>query len=85
VKTILGGRVIAEWADDSPGMRPVGDPLGRYLPRGLSGPDARFEIFGRRGVGRRPAVDGSEFRRPGFSEETRRYSGVREGLEDPVG
>jgi dihydropyrimidinase/dihydroorotase len=84
VKTILGGRVIAEWADDSPGMRPVGEPLGRYLPRGLSGPDATFEVAGRRGVGRRDRVGSTEFRRPGFSDDTQRYFGVRGGL-DPVG
>jgi dihydropyrimidinase/dihydroorotase len=37
IKTILRGEVTAEWADDSPGMRPVGEPRGRYLPRSLGG------------------------------------------------
>jgi dihydropyrimidinase/dihydroorotase len=35
VLTLLGGRVIAEWADDSPGPRPVDEPGGRYLPRAV--------------------------------------------------
>ena len=34
VLTLLGGQVTAEWADDSPGPRPVGEPRGRYLPTG---------------------------------------------------
>ncbi|MEV0134012.1 amidohydrolase family protein [Dactylosporangium sp. NPDC050688] len=83
VKTILGGRVIAEWADDSPGMRPVGDPLGQYIPRSLSGPDKHFEVSGRRVI-RRGTGSGADFRRPGFSEATQLYSGVRGDL-DPVG
>ena len=33
IKTIMRGKVTAEWADDSPGMRPVGEPRGQYLPR----------------------------------------------------
>ena len=33
VMTVLRGRVTAEWADDSPGPRPVGEPTGKYLPR----------------------------------------------------
>ena len=37
VMTILRGEVSAEWADDSPGMRPVGEPRGRYQPRTLGG------------------------------------------------
>ena len=43
VKTILRGKITAEWADDSPGMRPVGDPRGLYVPRPLPGrgPGAR--------------------------------------------
>jgi dihydropyrimidinase len=35
VLTLLGGQVTAEWADDSPGPRPVGEPRGRYLPRAV--------------------------------------------------
>ena len=35
VKTILRGKVTAEWAEDSPGMRPVGEPRGKYLRREL--------------------------------------------------
>ena len=35
VKTILRGKVTAEWAKDSPGMRPVGEPRGKYLRREL--------------------------------------------------
>jgi dihydropyrimidinase len=33
VMTLLRGQVTAEWADDAPGPRPVGEPGGRYLPR----------------------------------------------------
>jgi len=33
VMTLLRGEVTAEWADDSPGVRPVGEPRGLYLPR----------------------------------------------------
>jgi dihydropyrimidinase len=35
VLTLLGGQVTAEWADDPPGPRPVGEPRGRYLPRAV--------------------------------------------------
>ena len=37
VLTLLGGRVIAEWADDAPGPRPVGEPAAATCP-GPSGP-----------------------------------------------
>lgn len=84
VKTILRGRVIAEWADDSPGMRPVGEPLGRYLPRTLSEPDARYEVAGRLGVRQRDVLGSTDFRRPGFTVDTQRYFGVR-GRLDRVG
>ncbi|RCV51922.1 dihydroorotase [Marinitenerispora sediminis] len=79
VKTILRGQVTAEWADDSPGMRPVGDPRGSYLPRSLRGaaqPALALTEPTRVGVDRpRPA---SAFDRPGFSPETLRFTGVRE-------
>ena len=35
VLTLLRGQVTAEWADDAPGPRPVGEPRGRYLPRAV--------------------------------------------------
>jgi dihydropyrimidinase len=35
VMTLLRGRVVAEWADDAPGPRPVGEPGGHYLPRAV--------------------------------------------------
>jgi dihydropyrimidinase/dihydroorotase len=38
VTTIMRGEVTAEWADDSPGMRPVGEPRGEYLMRRAGGP-----------------------------------------------
>jgi hypothetical protein len=55
--TILRGQVTAEWADDQPGPRPVGEPTGKYLPRKVrpnvppapmdrlvrTGPDATLE------------------------------------------
>jgi len=33
IMTILRGHVTARWDDDSPGPRPVGEPIGHYLPR----------------------------------------------------
>jgi dihydropyrimidinase len=36
IMTILRGEVIAEWRDDAPGIRPVGEPRGQYLPRTFS-------------------------------------------------
>ena len=33
VLTMLRGRVIAEWPDDAPRARVVGEPFGHYLPR----------------------------------------------------
>ena len=33
IMTMLRGQVIAEWADNAPGPRPVRNALGRYLPR----------------------------------------------------
>lgn len=35
VLTLLRGEVIAEWGDGEPGMRPVGQSTGRYLPRAV--------------------------------------------------
>jgi dihydropyrimidinase len=43
VLTMLRGKVTAEWADDAPGMRPVGEPRGRYLPRSVKPDVPRFE------------------------------------------
>ena len=76
-KTILRGKVTAEWADDSPGMRPVGEPRGSYLPRKLrpknevidSGSPARIAVTDR--------WEKSDFDRPGFSKETLRYTEVK--------
>ena len=33
IMTLLRGELTAEWSDDSPGIRPVGEPRGQYLPR----------------------------------------------------
>jgi dihydropyrimidinase len=33
VMTILRGEVVAEWREGEPGIRPVGEARGRYLPR----------------------------------------------------
>lgn len=35
IMTILRGQVTAQWADDSPGPRPVGEPTGRYVGRSV--------------------------------------------------
>lgn len=76
VMTILRGEVTAEWADDSPGMRPVGDPRGEYLPRTLQGarPATATTVTEptRVATSRRWLAD--DYVRPGFSPETLRYT-----------
>ena len=77
IKTILRGKVSAEWADDSPGMRPVGEPNGSYLPRKLR---AKNEVINAGSPARISVTDRwekSDFDRPGFSKETLKYTEVK--------
>ena len=78
VKTILRGKVTAEWADDSPGMRPVGDPTGQYVPRKLQGAARALEVTSPVRLPRPRRMLADDFDRPGFSKETQRYTSVRE-------
>jgi dihydropyrimidinase len=74
VKTIMRGKVTAEWADDSPGMRPVGEPRGKYLPRKVrgAGPSAQLTSPARLAPTDRWLSD--DFVKPGFSPETTKYT-----------
>ena len=74
IMTILRGEVSAEWADDSPGMRPVGDPRGCYQPRKL-GP--RRQVLDANSPARVAPTHrwlADDFARPGFAPETTRYT-----------
>jgi dihydropyrimidinase/dihydroorotase len=75
IRTIMRGKVTAEWADDSPGMRPVGEPRGQYQPRtvGGAGPPAQLTSPVRLAPTDRWMAD--EFAKPGFSLETTKYTG----------
>ena len=76
VKTILRGKVTAEWAKDSPGMRPVGEPRGKYLRRDRSGvpqPGSMEVNSPVQGQPHRPLARRS-VQRPGFSPETLKYT-----------
>lgn len=75
IRTIMRGKVTAEWADDSPGMRPVGEPRGQYQPRtvGGAGPPAQLTSPVRLAPTDRWMAD--EFAKPGFSPETTKYTG----------
>jgi dihydropyrimidinase/dihydroorotase len=78
IKTILRGEVTAEWADDSPGMRPVGDPRGTYLPRTLR---PKHHVIDANSPARVAPIDrwlADDFKRPGFSPETTKYTSVKE-------
>ncbi len=78
VKTILRGKVTAEWADDSPGMRPVGDPRASTC-RGSSRARARaLEVTSPVRLPRPRRMLADDFERPGFSKETQRYTSVGE-------
>ncbi|MFH8881627.1 dihydroorotase family protein [Streptomyces californicus] len=70
VMTILRGEVTAEWADDSPGMRPVGEPRGRFLPRTLKNRGRAFEVTEPTRVSRDNRWSPADMHRPGFSPET---------------
>ncbi len=79
IKTIMRGKVTAEWADDSPGMRPVGDPVGQYLRRKLR---PKHEVINANSPARVAPTDrwlASDFEKPGFSPDTTKYTSVREG------
>ena len=74
IKTIMRGQVTAEWADDSPGMRPVGDPRGEYQPRSVrgAGPPAQLTSPVRMAPTDQWLADA--FAKPGFSEATTKYT-----------
>jgi dihydropyrimidinase/dihydroorotase len=74
IKTIMRGKVTAEWADDSPGMRPVGEPQGEYLPRKVrvAGPPSQVTSPARLAPTASWLAD--DFVRPGFSPETTKYT-----------
>lgn len=80
IKTILRGKVTAEWADDSPGMRPVGEARGRYLPRQVRGATraALGEVTSPVRLPRPRRWLADDFERPGFAKETLRYTTVKE-------
>ncbi len=77
VMTIMRGEVTAEWADDSPGMRPVGEPRGRYLPRSLQARKPEIELTSPVRTSSHDRASADTFRRPGFSDEALRYTAVR--------
>jgi dihydropyrimidinase len=78
VKTILRGKVIAEWATGSPGMRPVGEPGGQYLPRRLGAPVlGSMEVTSPVRVSRTDRWLADPYQRPGFSSETLKYTKQR--------
>jgi dihydropyrimidinase/dihydroorotase len=78
VKTILRGKVTAEWADDSPGMRPVGDPRGEYLRRELgTAKPGSMEVTSPVRVSRTDRWLADPYMRPGFSPETLKYTKPR--------
>lgn len=78
IMTILRGEVTAEWADDSPGMRPVGDPRGLYLPRERKGAKLAEKVTEPSRIARNDRWLTEDFVRPGFVAETQRYTAVRE-------
>jgi len=78
IKTILRGKVTAEWADDSPGMRPVGEPRGLYLPRKPAGAKQAFAVSEPTRVAPSNRWLGTDFVRPGFSPATLRYTAMKD-------
>lgn len=79
IMTILRGEVSAEWADDSPGMRPVGEPRGVYLPRELQKATQAFAVTEPTRLARHSRWLSNDWVRPGFSPETQRYTSVQGG------
>lgn len=78
VKTIMRGEITAEWADDSPGMRVVGEPQGTYLKRSLDTPmQGSAEIDSPVRVSRTNRWLADKYDRPGFCPETMKYSKPR--------
>jgi dihydropyrimidinase len=78
MKTILRGKVSAEWAKDSPGMRPVGEPRGKYLRRSLGIPKpGSMEVNSPVRVSRTDRWLADPYHRPGFSPETLKYTKPR--------
>jgi dihydropyrimidinase len=79
ITTILRGEVTAVWADDSPGMRPVGEARGHYLPRVLQGARRPSTLTEPTRTARANRWLVADFERPGFSKDTLRHTGVGEG------
>jgi dihydropyrimidinase len=78
MKTILRGKVSAEWAKDSPGMRPVGEPRGKYLRRSLGIPKpGSMEVNSPVRVSRTDRWLADPYHRPGFSPEILKYTKPR--------
>jgi dihydropyrimidinase/dihydroorotase len=78
VKTILRGKVTAEWAKGSPGMRPVGEPGGHYLRRKLGASEpGSMEVASRVRVSRTDRWLADPYDRTGFSPETLKYTKPR--------
>lgn len=78
VKTIMRGKVTAEWAKDSPGMRPVGEPRGKYVKRELHKFQAgSMEVSSPVKVSRTDRWLADPYMRPGFCAETLKYTKAR--------
>jgi dihydropyrimidinase/dihydroorotase len=78
VKTILRGKVTAEWADDGPGMRPVGEPRGKYLRRELGAArPGSMEVSSPVKISRTDRWLADPLMRPGFAPETLKYTKAR--------
>ncbi len=78
VKTILRGRVTAEWSDDAPGMRPIGEARGRYLRRVPGTPQVGGpQVATPTRVARTDRWLADPYMRPGFSPEALKYQGPR--------
>ncbi len=78
IKTIMRGKVTAEWADDSEGMRPVGDARGQYLPRTLRPKHQVIDANSPARIATTHRFLADDFVKPGFSKETTKYTGPKE-------
>jgi dihydropyrimidinase/dihydroorotase len=84
IKTILRGKVTAEWAEDSEGMRPVGEPRGRYLPRTVRSYVPGPELSSPVRVADQQRWLREDWDRPGFCDETYRHRGPIEGPDHSI-
>ena len=75
----MRGKVTAEWADDSPGMRPVGDARGEYLPRTPGTKRLGPELTSQTRIAKGDRWLPEDWTRPGFCAETQKYTGPRQG------